>query len=133
MSTAVQERSLARADWLDGLAQQTAGEGDEAQAAELAAAASQIRAAVACQTAGCNGELHFDGKEPGTGADRETGPCPRWGDAGHIATALALLACLFGGLLLLALVSVGQDAMCALHDDGLRYCADYTATTGDTR
>lgn len=43
-------------------------------------------------------------------------------DLGSATTAGVLLALIFGGLLFLAAVHVGQDVMCDLHDDGLRYC-----------
>lgn len=52
---------------------------------------------------------------------------PGRGDAGHLETAVALGVCLFGGLLALWLVSIGQSAMCDRHDDRLRYCPGYTA------
>lgn len=50
-------------------------------------------------------------------------------DRGGATTAGVLLFLIFGGLLWLAALHLGQQAMCDLHDDGLRYCAGYVATT----
>lgn len=46
---------------------------------------------------------------------------------GSATTAGLLLALTFGGLLWLALLSYGQQAMCALHDQNVRYCPGFTA------
>jgi hypothetical protein len=49
-------------------------------------------------------------------------------DLGSTSVAVTLLAGIFGGLLFLFALSLGQDVMCAVHDDTLRYCADNKAT-----
>lgn len=50
-------------------------------------------------------------------------------DRGTATTAGVLLFLIFGGLALLAVLHLGQQAMCAIHDEGLRYCAGYSPTT----
>lgn len=50
-------------------------------------------------------------------------------DLGSATTAVTLLVSLFGGLLFLLVLSLGQQAMCDVHDQGLRYCAGYSPTT----
>lgn len=52
-------------------------------------------------------------------------------DAGTATTAAVLLTCLLGGLLFLTAVAYGQQAMCHLHDQSLRYCPGHTATTSE--
>jgi hypothetical protein len=57
--------------------------------------------------------------------DRARRPRKRDADGGA-CTAISLLALLAGALLWLGLIVAGQAAMCELHDNGLRYCAEPT-------
>ena len=51
-------------------------------------------------------------------------------DVGSATTAAVLLGLIFAGLVFLAVLHAGQQAMCALHaDEPLRYCDSYSATT----
>jgi hypothetical protein len=46
-------------------------------------------------------------------------------DTGTACLAVFLFACIAGALLWLAVLAGGQQAMCAIHDDALRYCPGY--------
>lgn len=46
---------------------------------------------------------------------------------GSAGLAAVLLVGIFGGLLMLAVIALGQQAMCAAHNDALRYCPGYEA------
>jgi hypothetical protein len=48
-------------------------------------------------------------------------------DTGTAGLAIFLFACTAGALLWLAVLAGGQQAMCAIHDDALRYCPGYVA------
>lgn len=47
---------------------------------------------------------------------------PPWQEAGSASLAVFFAACVLGALVFLAVLALGQDVMCAAHDDALRYC-----------
>jgi hypothetical protein len=58
---------------------------------------------------------------------RQPSPTRRWNEPhDQLPLPLFLLALVAAGVLFLALLTVGQAAMCDVHNDQLRYCTDTT-------
>jgi hypothetical protein len=66
-------------------------------------------------------------------ATRQSSPTRRWHEPhDQLPLPIFLLALLAVGVLFAAVLLTAQTAMCAIHDDALRYCTGYTASTEET-
>jgi hypothetical protein len=63
-------------------------------------------------------------------AARQPSPTRRWNEPhDQLPLPLFLIALAAAGVLFLAVLLTGQTAMCAIHNDQLRYCPDFQPTT----